>query len=165
MEYNKLADLAQELNYQSAFTYEQRADLFNKYFLSTATKYINPMMMLATHLRRAGEPYDKYACRSYPGMSHSGAVQTAFNRELKENKNKYAQLTEGSVVNFYKIFNYSYSKKDFEPVLIFKERKETEEVSFKIQNMPDFFPVRGFCFYACAEEWCKDFGFNIKFRK
>lgn len=45
-----LLDLVVDIDYQQKYTYEQRVDLFNKYGLSTATKFFVPIWGLAQYI-------------------------------------------------------------------------------------------------------------------
>lgn len=158
---NTLEDLTKEMEYQKSYSYENRVDIFNKYKISTSTSYINPIMLLSSHIRRCGSEYFNYDSGMFQGVSHSGAVQSAFNKEFKVDKSKYVKVRKGSQLNIYEIFNYSYNKREMEKVMIFRENVETGAVKFKICNPVDFFPKRGFCFYEWAEEFLKDFGFSL----
>lgn len=96
-------ELVKEIDYQDRFTYEERVDLFNKYQIHTSTKYFNPIMVLSEYL------FTDKNFRCY-GMSHSGAVQTAFNKEFKEGLSKYIELkTSISKLDFYQVFHFAYN--------------------------------------------------------
>lgn len=162
---DNLLDLVKEIEYQDLYSYEKRVDLFNKYHISTSTKYINPIMLLSEHIRRNGTPFYQFDSFHFQGVSHSGAVQTAFNKEITEGKNRYVEIREMGKMTIVKIYNsiYMNGKREMKQILLFKEIKETGKVSFKLINAYDFFPKRGFCYYEWAEEFCKDFNFKINF--
>jgi len=165
-EFQSFKDLCAEIDYQSVYTYEQRVDFFNKYKLSTAKKFINPVMLLTEHLLKAGGQYTEYSGFEFNGISHSGAVQSAFNKKLEEGVNDFVTIDQkGETTWVYRVFHHPYNnslqKREKLERIMFIEKKTL--VTFKISNFT-FFPVPNYCFYRAAIEFCKDFGFNINFK-
>lgn len=146
--------LVQEIDYQKDYTYEQRIDIFNKYQISSSVKYINPVMLLSTFLLSQGRDFSN---ARFPGMSHSGNVQTSFNKKIKENKSEYVTVKEYHNFHIYRIFHYSYDIRQMTEKVLF--RVSEDSVTFKLLSM-NFFPKQNFCFYKAANEFCKDLGFD-----
>lgn len=130
-----------ELDYQKEFTYDQRVDFFNKWGISTSTKYFNPIMALCTLIElkvqnTSKEEFREYELCSY-GMSHSGNVMTAFNKDVKdENKTERFNIKIDNermlVLEFFKYVPYQTEpSKQFAKKVLFKI---TDTFSFKLFN-------------------------------
>jgi hypothetical protein len=142
-------ELVQEIDYQARFTYEERVDLFNKYNIYTSIKFFNPIMVLSEYLF-----IDKgFRCS---GMSHSGAVQTAFNKEFKEGVSKYINLhTSNLKFDYYQVFH-----------TVFNPSRLVNKVSFRITdneiliilvNIDRFRLIKGECMYERCNSFLRDF--------
>ncbi len=98
-----LRELVKEINYQESFDYDKRVELFNKYKISTTKNFINPIIELSRFILhgRYLTDYDRIG-----GYSHSGAIKSTFNNELKLKKdstttieNNYVRVSE-KVIQF-----------------------------------------------------------------
>jgi len=162
--YNDFSDLIKELDYPSKYSYDKRVDLFNKYQISTATKFINPIMLLTEHLLRGRFDYHKNSQFWFYGVSHSGAVATAFNENFKAGKSPYVEASQNPKFNYYKIYKniFKDNKRVMHLDAAYKDDFENG-VTIRLSLGNIFSVKRGFCFYKSAEEFCEDFNFKIKF--
>jgi len=164
IKYNNFGDLVKELDYQSEYCYDKRVDLFNKYHISTATKFINPIMLLTEHLIRGGRGYCENSQLWFNGMSHSGAVMSAFNENFKSGKSLYVELKSFEKFNFYKVYKSVYKNNNRVMQLDAAYKEDFEHgVTIRLSLGELFTTKRNFCFYKLAEEFCEDFNFKIKF--
>lgn len=138
----KMKSLIIELDYQSEFSYEQRVDFFNKWGVSTATKYFNPIMSLAELIEKLyinnSIDFNEWDLQNY-GLSHSGAVMSAFNNQIKENTSKLLKIhidsTNLLVLHFHK---YISSEKEFKLKILFRVKDNI--FAFKLFDVDMWFP-------------------------
>lgn len=109
-----IKSLIVELDYQKEFTYEQRVDFFNKWSISTSTKFFNPIMSLFSLIEKLiidRSDLREYDLQNY-GVSHSGAVMTAFNKKIKSNSLELIKIKIDNenllVIDFFR-YNYGES--------------------------------------------------------
>lgn len=141
-------ELVQEIDYQARFTYEERVDLFNKYQIYTSIKFFNPIMVLSEYLFTEKD----FRCH---GMSHSGAVQTAFNKEFKAGESKYIQLhTSTSTFDYYKVFHGAYNPSRLENKVSF--RVKDGDISIILSNIERLTLRKGECMYERCNSFLKD---------
>lgn len=151
-------ELVQEIDYQARFTYEERVDLFNKYHIPTSIKFFNPVMVMSEYLFCS--PYNAEGAIDRPlrcyGMSHSGAVQTAFNKEFKEGKSKYVKLhISTATFDYYQVFHYRYNPSRHENKVSFRVREN--EINIILNNIERFTLKKGECLYERCNSFLRDF--------
>lgn len=145
-------ELVQEIDYQARFTYEERVDLFNKYHIPTSIKFFNPIMVLSEYL------FTEKNFRCY-GMSHSGAVQTAFNKEFKAGESKYVKLhTSTATFDYYQVFHYRYNPSRHENKVSF--RVKDGEINIILNNIERFSLKKGECMYERCNNFLRDFKYS-----
>lgn len=149
-------ELVQEIDYQARFTYEERVDLFNKYQIYTSIKFFNPIMVLSEYLFVRPYQYNPFRCY---GMSHSGAVQTAFNKDFKEGKSKYISHTANTkLFDLYKVFHVVYNPTRFVEKVNF--RVKDDDISIILTNLDRFVVKKGECMYDKCNEFLRDFKYS-----
>lgn len=142
-------ELVQEIDYQARFTYEERVDLFNKYQLYTSIKYFNPIMVLSEFL------FTDKDFRCY-GMSHSGAVQSGFNKEFKEGLSKYVKLhTSTTTFDYYQVFHVRYNPTKHVCTVSF--RVKDDSITIILNYIEKFTFKKGECMYERCNSFLKDF--------
>lgn len=155
--------LVEEFDYQTKFSYEKRVDLFNKYSISTSQKFFNPIFELAAFIINPRILYDsqfdktepKY-CPNIPKCySHSGAVATSFNSDVKENKSNHVKIHKNGVY----LYRYYRDKEEYRSYFTFNNESKT----FTIKNV-DFFNDASIRIerdiYSKIDEWLIDFGYE-----
>jgi hypothetical protein len=146
-------NLVQEIDYQERYSYEERVDLYNKYQIGTATKYFNPIMVLSEYIFMVPIQYNNFRCH---GMSHSGAVQTSFNKEFKENISKYINLKlTNEKLDYYDIFHYLYNPSRLEKKVSFRVRDDG--ITIILKNVESLTLKKGECMYERCNEFLRDF--------
>lgn len=146
--------ICREIDYQQEYTYEQRVDLFNKYHISTSVKYVNLIMLLSRWLQNQG---NFIPSTSYEGVSHSGHVLTAFNKQVKEDKSNFVKFESVPIADRYSIFNYNSNTHTFDKKMLFVIADKYTKIRFYDFN---FFAKKGVCFFALANEFLKDWGYE-----
>ena len=142
-------ELVQEIDYQARFTYEERVDLFNKYKIYTSIKFFNPIMVLSEYLFTDKD----FRCN---GMSHSGAVQTAFNKEFKEGLSKYINLhTSTSTFDYYQVFHVVFNPSRLVNKVSF--RVKDDDIRIILTNVEKFALIKGECMYERCNSFLRDF--------
>lgn len=159
---NLLKEICVELNYQERFSYEERVNLFNKYFINTSTKYLNPMLMLCDRISSKGNHSKYNSGFSYFGMGHSGVLKTAFNDQIKEGKSPYIKITREG--NSYSVFKYDSEAKIIKAYMSF--HLINDEYKINIYNLKRFFitnkdPID---FRVIVNEFLEDLKFNKMFK-
>ncbi|AFF28273.1 gp275 [Sphingomonas phage PAU] len=158
---NSILEMVKEVDYQKEYDYDKRVELFNKYHISTSLSYINPIMLLTERLLNPGMSFSRFYQFDCWGTSHHGAVKTAFNQKIKEDRSDFCKIRELKSKTVITIKRYKYDSKKFE--LVMNYHIENDLVHFSFLEGVKFSPKRGFCFIALAEEFCKDLGYDIKF--
>lgn len=106
-----LTSMIVEVDYQQRYTYEERCEFFNKWGVSTATKFFNPIMALCslieiTFLEGCRDEFKKYELCRY-GMSHSGAVMSSFNKKFVTDEVEHIKFREfGEKISCVEFFKY-----------------------------------------------------------
>lgn len=155
-----LKDLIKEINYQEAYSYDRRVDLFNKYAISTAQKAFNPIYELAKfiidkrtilNVSYKEEPITSQGL--YTPYSHSGALLSTFNEEVKQDKSSFVKHFEDKGTIY--IYGYSGAERKHIPILIFNEKDKT--ITIKRISL-GFIISRNL--YDQIDEWLIDFGYE-----
>lgn len=163
---SNLVDLIKEINYQEAYSYDKRVDLFNKYFIPTSMNFFNPIYELAkfiidrrSYYKSDTSDYQSFNNGTYSCYSHSGAVASSFNKNFNKNHKE-----NKSLVKIYpngRIGILAYFRKDtvdieYESKLILMFNTD-KTISIKY-NTSDIKIPRNL--YDLIDEWLVDFGYN-----
>lgn len=149
--------LIEDIDYQSKYTYEQRADLFNKYQIPTNTKFLVPIWELAQFIVTLGN-YNK---KTFSGYGHG---QNILNKDLKknieDNKELRIELSQNYITiraidnNAKKVGRYG----RFRNMVIFNLENSTVKIARRVLFLGSYEIPRDL--YQKIDEWLIDFGYN-----
>lgn len=152
-----LKKLICDADYQQAYTYEQRARLFNKYQIPTNTKFLVPIWELAQFIISL----EKINTKTFSGFGHG---QTILNRELSSNIDVKKELRIGVRNERIVIRMYVPNAKEiptygkYRNALTFELKTKTICISRSIIHVGSYEIVRDL--YSKIDEWLNDFGYE-----
>ena len=149
--------LVNDIDYQVTFTYEQRADLFNKYTIPTNTKFLVPIWELAQYI----VSLDKFNTKTFSSFGHG---QNILNKDLSKKIEDKRELRIGLNDDTITIRTIDNDAKNigtygrYRNMLIFDLSSKTIKISRRIVHFGSYEIVRDL--YSKIDEWLVDFGFE-----
>jgi hypothetical protein len=144
-------------------------EYFNKWGISVATKYFNPIMALSTLIEvkiiNKQDVLKEYELCQY-GMSHSGNVMTAFNENFKNNSTPQFKIKLDTdkifCLEFFKYLSYASEDKKYRPnlLIILKDNKLKFKFINKDFSLDENFNITEI--YKTINEFILDFNINYK---
>jgi hypothetical protein len=151
----ELKVLIKEVNYQEEYSYDKKIELFNKYGISTALNFFNPIYELAKFI--LGDNNNPRI--GYCPYSHSGNIASSFNENFKKGKSDKIKLHDNGSITISKYeetkINDDYIW-EYKPVIRFLSAGKTVKI-FSYDNF-GVSVKRGL--YESIDQWLIDFGYE-----
>lgn len=161
-----LSELAKEINYSEEYSEDIKIDLFNKYAIPRHQEFINPLFELTKVLvdKRSysksvytDSEHEHFNNGKYSCYSHSGAVASAFNENIKLNKANEINITpNGNII----VNGYNRTTQKHEKLIRFTVDKRIIIYKLALNSFNESFEIPRKNLYDVVDEFLIDFGYE-----